>query len=590
MIAVIAIGQLNLQSVKADSNTSDSSIEHDVYVAGSGSVFIGSDEYATSTVKYWKNGVEVMLTNGSNGTGAATSILTSGTDVYVTGYEGKVAKYWKNGIAVNLTDGRYPASAAAIAISGNDVYVVGHENSIAKLWKNGTAITLSNSGDAKSIVISNGDVYIAGNKFYSTTSYTTSEATCWKYTNSLQTITLTDSRYTEARANSIDVSGNDIYVVGWERGNPDFIAKLWKNGIDTVFADASQLQSVKVSWEDVYVTGYQRIGSDNYVAKYWKNGIATELPNGNGTSSIAISGEDVYVTGHGKNGAVYWKNGVEVVLPNRGSASSIHVTSNDASLKSLNVSPGTFAPIFDKNITSYVVNIENAVTEIEVFAVASDNNATITGNSVHALNVGSNKIDINVIASNEKTIKTYTIYAIRAHASNNADLKNINIEPGLLVPSFDANITNYTVNFTSEIPHGIIVTSEAADANANVSGNGYYPIDTNDNKPIDIVVTAEDGTTVKTYTITVNTEMINNINAVRIESTIIYPNPTKHAFFIKSDYTPQSIEIYNQAGICVKKETTVDDNKIDVSDLSSGLYFICIYIENRSVIQKLIII
>jgi hypothetical protein len=160
MFTVVAVGQLNLQLAKADSNAPNPPVEYDVYVSGYG--VINGAEYQIDIAKYWKNG---------------------------TGSEGRFAKYWKNGIEVTLTDGKHDAYAEAIAISGNDVYVVGSENHIAKLWKNSTAITLAGAqSNAKSIVISDGKVYIAGNKPYPYNEHN-AEATYWKYTNSLQTVT-----------------------------------------------------------------------------------------------------------------------------------------------------------------------------------------------------------------------------------------------------------------------------------------------------------------------------------------------------------------------------------------------------------------
>ena len=58
---------------------------------------------------YWNNGSETILSSSSINS-IANSIYVSGKDVYVAGYvyndfQEQYAVYWKNGIEVKLTDG-----------------------------------------------------------------------------------------------------------------------------------------------------------------------------------------------------------------------------------------------------------------------------------------------------------------------------------------------------------------------------------------------------------------------------------------------------------------------------------------------------
>ena len=107
------------------------------------------------------------------------------------------------------------------------------------------------------------------------------------------------------------------------------------------------------------------------------------------------------------------------------------------------------------------------------------------------------------------TVNT-TLYA--QWISSNADLSNLTVSAGTLVPAFNSNTTSYTdtvPNTTSMMT----VTPFAADANSTIKVNGIsvpsgmpsQNITLNEgNNVISIVVTAQDSITTKTYTVTVH--------------------------------------------------------------------------------------
>jgi hypothetical protein len=81
------------------------------------------------------------------------------------------------------------------------------------------------------------------------------------------------------------------------------------DGTTDVFAT-----SVFVSGNDVYVTGYEANGI-NQIAKLWKNNVATDLPDGYDATGVYVFDNDVYVCGFGADGsALIWKNGEKQVL------------------------------------------------------------------------------------------------------------------------------------------------------------------------------------------------------------------------------------------------------------------------------------
>ncbi len=198
--------------------------------------------------------------------------------------------------------------------------------------------------------------------------------------------------------------------------------------------------------------------------------------------------------------------------------------SNDASLSNLAVSAGSLTPAFASSTLVYTDAVSNATTSIAFTPTASDANASIKVNGVTvasgstsgsiALNPGANPLNVVVTAQDGTTIQTYTVTVNRASAaaSNNAALSNLAVSTGALTPSFLAT----TLNYTDAVPNAttsITVTPTTADANATVQVNGTAVSSGSASQAITlnvgmnmvtVAVTAQDGTTVQTYTIAVN--------------------------------------------------------------------------------------
>lgn len=262
-------------------------------------------------------------------------------DIYIAGYEVNsngisVAKYWKNGAVTEVSDGSLNAVLNSIALDNTDVYVVGHEycsagTPIPKLWKNSSAVNLvdavqchtsssiSTYGDAYDLIVANASVYVAGYEYTTDPSNSGYFATYWKDGAKSHL----SSGASEAMAYSIDVSGADIHVVGYEiNGNGIKVARYWKNGVGTDLTDGTLnavAHDIKVNGNDIYIVGKEGTASGYSVPVIWKNGVKTELvsnPIGqNDAFSLAISNGAVYVAGYssappsGKWTASYWKDG-----------------------------------------------------------------------------------------------------------------------------------------------------------------------------------------------------------------------------------------------------------------------------------------
>ncbi len=87
---------------------------------------------------------------------------------------------------------------------------------------------------------------------------------------------------------------------------------------------------------------------------------------------------------------------------------------NDASLASLEISPGTISPEFSSDVYEYQVEVGADCDKLLVNAKTSDSGAkmVIAGNS--GLKVGTNTVIINVTAADGVTTAKYTIQAVRS--------------------------------------------------------------------------------------------------------------------------------------------------------------------------------
>jgi gliding motility-associated-like protein len=206
------------------------------------------------------------------------------------------------------------------------------------------------------------------------------------------------------------------------------------------------------------------------------------------------------------------------VTVNRAAAAS-----GNANLANLVPSLGGLSPAFAAATTSYLINLANSHTSITFKPIVADATATVTVNGTTVasgsnsaaipLNVGSNVISTVVTAQDGVTSITYNVTVNRASLySTNANLANLVPSLGSLSPAFTVANTNYTIGLANSHT-SIMIRPIVADATAMVTVNGTAVTSGSysaaiplvlGNNAISIVVTAQDGVTKITYTLTVN--------------------------------------------------------------------------------------
>jgi len=217
--------------------------------------------------------------------------------------------------------------------------------------------------------------------------------------------------------------------------------------------------------------------------------------------------------------------------------------STNAYLTNLKINNGSVPlnPSFIYTTTSYTASVPNSTSSVKMLPGAADPNATIkvNGSTVAsgtaspdiALSVGSNTVNTVVTAQDGTTTRTYTVTITRI--SSNANLSNLALSSGTLSPAFASGTTSYTASVNTA---SVKVTPTTSDATATVKVNGTTVASGSasgsialaiGSNTITTVVTAQDGTTTKTYTITVTRLSTNDyLTNLKINNGSVPLNPS----------------------------------------------------------------
>lgn len=192
---------------------------------------------------------------------------------------------------------------------------------------------------------------------------------------------------------------------------------------------------------------------------------------------------------------------------NSSSGSSNQTTytkSSDATLKSLKLDIEGLSPSFNKNTYTYTLSVGSDVDSVKVTASTNSSKArySVSGNT--NLKNGDNTIYITVTAENGAT-RTYKIIVTKAENPElaNAYLENIIVENAKLKTEFSRETLAYEIeDIANDVEKlDISVFPENKNATFEIKGNETLVTGVNE---IKIIVTAEDKTTSKEYTLTVN--------------------------------------------------------------------------------------
>ena len=187
-----------------------------------------------------------------------------------------------------------------------------------------------------------------------------------------------------------------------------------------------------------------------------------------------------------------------------------------------------------------------------------------------------------------------------ASASNDATLINITVSKGTLTPAFISTTLIYTVDVADTVS-SITINAMANNPLATIVGDGNKTLNVGQNS-FPITVTAEDGTTTLTYSVTVtrNTTIAIGNYELEIGNLQVYPNPTNGFITITAvgaGFTAAqngaSIQIYDITGRIVQTQFIASQRNaneknitIDISHLQQGMYYLKIGNETVKIIKE----
>lgn len=498
----------------------------------------------TPTVNQANATVKVNGTTTTSGTAQAVSLSvgTNSIPVVVTAQDGSTTTYTINVTRaaastnanlsnLTLSQGTLSPTFASATTSytanvANNVTSLTvtptNANSNATVTVNGTTVTSGNASGSIALAVGNNTI---------TTRVTAQDG------STIKDYTVTVTR---ASATSNDATLNNLAIN--------------QGALSPTFASGTTSYSASVAYTVTSINVTPTVNQAN--ATVTVNGTTTTSGNAQSVSlSVGSNSIPVVVTAQdGSTTKTY------TLIVTRAAAST------DANLSGLAISQGTLTPTFASGTTSYTASVSNNVNSLTVTPTTSNSNATVTVNGTTvtsgsasgsiALAVGDNTITTRVTAQDGSTTKDYTITVTRAAAaSTNANLSNLSLSAGTLAPTFASGTTSYGAN-VSNATTSITLTPTVADSTATVTVNGTAVTSGNasgsialavGSNTINTTVTAQDGTTTKSYVVTVNREASSNANLSNliISQGTLSPafDATVTSYNASVDYSVGSIDI-----------------------------------------------
>ena len=224
---------------------------------------------------------------------------------------------------------------------------------------------------------------------------------------------------------------------------------------------------------------------------------------------------------------------------------TVHRMNNDTTLSTLTVN-GSQITGFAANKTSYNITVPYATDKVTIAATPHDTNGEVTGTVTNqSINVGENTITLTSKAEDRTITQLITITITRTAPSTNANLEYLNVD-GVLIEDFSPDKILYNITRDSSKSSVNITAGKADPLAKSVSGTGSLGLNLGETSTTNIVVTAEDGTTTKTYTVNVyrlnNNNTLTNLVVEGFDLSPTFTDDTK-SYEVRVPYSTTSVNI-----------------------------------------------
>jgi hypothetical protein len=402
---------------------------------------------------------------------------------------------------------------------------------------------------------------------------------------------------------------NDIYIGG---SGSNGRAAVWKNYKPIYLTEGGGIvNSVIVNNERVYATGIEFNNGYDAKGKVWVDGevvytLASEMEVVEGCD-IAVLGNDIYVVGIESDSwymdfkGTVWKNGI----PEEGyleahQLHSIFINGNDVYASGVMLTPypmyERIAAVWKNGTLLYTLTTDNKGYGCGLKVVVWNGDVYTVGYEHYIQKVWKNNVELYnfeegiwppykmgfFISGGDIFVASHVLWGaakLWKNGGNNYGGTTINLPLDLPNPYWGT----YYASSIFVIDEDIYVAGGQTDGVGMLWKNGNTPV----------IISGEDDYPISFVTSVFVEGSTNNIVEVGAELSIcIYPNPTDGMLKIKNNnLRVNNVEIYDIYGR--KQNVRVEnfhfaEGKLDISNLSAGIYFVKIFTEAGEVVKKVL--